>query len=352
VSETDSTIAPPPPPALELEVHGRPIPKGAVSAFVVPGKSGKRARAVVVQGGSKSRRSALNEWQSAIQDAALVAMGARELEIARFAGVAVAVEITFRLGRPKSHYGTGRNAGKLKPDAPSFPIGTPDVDKLARAALDALIGTAFDDDSRVVDLHPRKVYAYAGDTEGAWIRIRAASELALVRPNVPILSIVPDTLRAQGGAGTLGELLGLATCRVTTPTARATKSAELAPPPVTTPTERVRALTQGTLFEVEAKAFPSGRRTHVADRHAGPIATAVREAEIVFVRDESLDVFGAEPVSPVDYRALETLDSAIARGDRGELARRLLAADPGSNDERRCIAALATNAPTAEDDFG
>jgi len=209
VSETDSTIAPPPPPALELEVHGRPIPKGAVSAFVVPGKSGKRARAVVVQGGSKSRRSALNEWQSAIQDAALVAMGARELEIARFAGVAVAVEITFRLGRPKSHYGTGRNAGKLKPDAPSFPIGTPDVDKLARAALDALIGTAFDDDSRVVDLHPRKVYAYAGDTEGAWIRIRAASELALVRPNVPILSIVPDTLRAQGGAGTLGELLGL-----------------------------------------------------------------------------------------------------------------------------------------------
>lgn len=72
----------------------------------------------------------------------------------------VDVEIQFILPRPKSHYGTGRNAKILRVSAPEFPAGRPDLDKLARAVLDGLTdGGAFNDDSQVVILRLAKVYA-------------------------------------------------------------------------------------------------------------------------------------------------------------------------------------------------
>lgn len=52
--------------------------------------------------------------------------------------------------RPKSHYGTGRNAGVLKPGRELWePIGRPDLDNLLKLIGDSLSGHAFDDDSRV-----------------------------------------------------------------------------------------------------------------------------------------------------------------------------------------------------------
>jgi Holliday junction resolvase RusA-like endonuclease len=54
--------------------------------------------------------------------------------------------------RPKNHFGTGRNAKTLKTSAPFRCITTPDVDKVARAALDALTGYAWNDDKQVVAL--------------------------------------------------------------------------------------------------------------------------------------------------------------------------------------------------------
>ena len=72
---------------------------------------------------------------------------------------AVAVDLRFGLPRPKSHFGTGRNAGRLKPSAPAYPGTKPDVDKLSRAVLDALTGVLWADDSQVVILSAVKVYA-------------------------------------------------------------------------------------------------------------------------------------------------------------------------------------------------
>ena len=69
----------------------------------------------------------------------------------------VYVQLDFYLSRPKSHYGTGRNAQKIKESAPSWP-GRPDVDKLARAVLDALTGLVIADDSTVVELRAGKSY--------------------------------------------------------------------------------------------------------------------------------------------------------------------------------------------------
>lgn len=75
---------------------------------------------------------------------------------------AVRVNVTAAFARPKGHYGTGRNAGKLKPSAPRWPTTRTsfDRDNLDKLVLDALCeAKAIEDDSFVVDGLVRKVYA-------------------------------------------------------------------------------------------------------------------------------------------------------------------------------------------------
>jgi Holliday junction resolvase RusA-like endonuclease len=65
---------------------------------------------------------------------------------------AVALGLTFTVVRPKSHYGTGRNATRIRPSAPARPISTPDLDKLIRSTQDALkTARILRDDSLVVE---------------------------------------------------------------------------------------------------------------------------------------------------------------------------------------------------------
>ena len=52
---------------------------------------------------------------------------------------AVRAVMIFTLHRPASHFGTGRNAARLKATAPVLPTGYPDASKLARAVEDALV---------------------------------------------------------------------------------------------------------------------------------------------------------------------------------------------------------------------
>ena len=81
----------------------------------------------------------------------------------------VAVRCTFRFTRPKSHYGTGRNAGVLKPTAPLYMTSAPDGDKLLRLVNDALtIAGVLDDDARVALQRAEKVYA---DSPGSLIEV-------------------------------------------------------------------------------------------------------------------------------------------------------------------------------------
>ena len=71
----------------------------------------------------------------------------------------VQVMAIFTFPRPKSHYGTGMNANRVRLSAPSHPDGRPDLDKLARAVLDGLTqGGAFKDDGQVCELLCRKRY--------------------------------------------------------------------------------------------------------------------------------------------------------------------------------------------------
>ena len=61
--------------------------------------------------------------------------------------------------RPRSHYGTGKNADRLKESAPPFPRSGRDLDKCARAVLDAGSGIWWRDDAQVAELHVLRFYA-------------------------------------------------------------------------------------------------------------------------------------------------------------------------------------------------
>lgn len=107
----------------------------------------------------------LKPWRATVRAAARAAW-----EGEPYAGP-VSVDVTFRFLRPKSHYGTGRNAAILKGSAPSHHAYRPDVDKLARAILDALTGVAWSDDSQVVAVHACKRWTDGCEVPGALIRI-------------------------------------------------------------------------------------------------------------------------------------------------------------------------------------
>ena len=72
---------------------------------------------------------------------------------------ALKVICTFYMLRPKSHYGTGKNSGKLKPSAPEYPLGKRnDIDNLLKFTLDCLNGVAWKDDCQIIILEAWKVY--------------------------------------------------------------------------------------------------------------------------------------------------------------------------------------------------
>ena len=95
-------------------------------------------------------------WRESIRAAALAAMGEGWTPL----DGPVVVDLTFLMPRPKGHYGTGRNAGALRPSAPASHTTKPDLDKLVRAVLDALTSAGvWHDDSQVWGIAATKEYA-------------------------------------------------------------------------------------------------------------------------------------------------------------------------------------------------
>lgn len=88
----------------------------------------------------------------------------------------VIVEMVFWMPRPKSHFGTGRNELVRKPSAPLHHLKPPDIDKLARAVLDALTYVAFNDDSQVVELVAAKTWAGSTAKAGVHIHLGEAAQ--------------------------------------------------------------------------------------------------------------------------------------------------------------------------------
>lgn len=138
--------------AVEFFVAGSPVPQGSKNVIHRGGRTFLVDQA----------RKRLNPWREAIVVEAGQAIGEPH------AG-AVEVELLFTLARPLKHRVGSKVSGELRPDAPTYVVNNPDLDKLTRAALDGLTGAAFADDRQVASLLAAKVY---GDEPGVRVRVR------------------------------------------------------------------------------------------------------------------------------------------------------------------------------------
>ena len=66
--------------------------------------------------------------------------------------------LRFYRPRPKGHYGTGRNASKVKPSAPRCPTKMPDLTKTVRAIEDGLKKIVWRDNAQVCRLEATKAF--------------------------------------------------------------------------------------------------------------------------------------------------------------------------------------------------
>lgn len=150
-------------PELRLVVVGVAAPQGSMRSYVVYRKSDRQPVAVTT-----SDNPRVKGWRQTIADVA-----ARELARPEFAGLffegGVDLDVLFVLPRPLALC-TRSKAGRAFPH-----LTKPDVDKLTRAAVDALKGVLWRDDSQIVDLRARKRYADAGEHPRAEILIRVAA---------------------------------------------------------------------------------------------------------------------------------------------------------------------------------
>lgn len=154
---------------MKITIHGEPIPKGSMKAMRgVPFGPACSVCREQKRGFPRvfSDNSALKGWEKTVRVSAMVKK-AKPIE------GPIEIRLSFFLPRPKAHFGTGRNAGKVKPSAPKNHTSKPDVDKLARAVLDGLTGTAWGDDAQVETITATKQYAEQ-DKERAEVEIIAA----------------------------------------------------------------------------------------------------------------------------------------------------------------------------------
>lgn len=140
---------------LKFTVFGKPAQMGSKRAFVRAG------RAVMVNDNSDRQR----QWYTAVASRAAEEMGTCDL----LTGPLI-VTLRFALARPKGHFGSGKNAGKLKVSAPQHHAQKPDIDKLTRNTLDAMTGVIWRDDAQVCELHVHR--SWTEGQQGATIEIQ------------------------------------------------------------------------------------------------------------------------------------------------------------------------------------
>lgn len=147
------------PVPVTILVHGIPAPQGSKRAV----RNQSTGRIALVE-----MSKAVVPWR---QDVALAALAVvNEVDGWPYDGP-VRLELEFWLPRPKGHYRTGRYADQLRLEAPAWPAGRPDVDKLARSTLDALTGVVVDDDAQCVSLTVVKRYLDRGMRPGCQIEV-------------------------------------------------------------------------------------------------------------------------------------------------------------------------------------
>lgn len=131
------------PSQIDFTVYATPTPQGSMKGFVLPGKNGAKARAILTSDNSK-----LKPYRQEVTRCAMVAL--RDAGLPEpFAGKHVPVRITmdFYLAKPPS-----------VPKKRTQHVVKPDCSKLVRAGEDALTGVMYTDDAQVVEISARKHY--------------------------------------------------------------------------------------------------------------------------------------------------------------------------------------------------
>jgi crossover junction endodeoxyribonuclease RusA len=134
---------------VSFRVVGKAEPKGSTRAFVPKGWS----RPIITSANPKSKG-----WQQLVSEQAQSVA-----QDGLFVGPVV-LTVTFRLPRPQS-----------LPKRLVHHTKKPDLDKLVRNTKDALKGVLYGDDSQVVELHARKIYAAIAAAPCAQITVTEAT---------------------------------------------------------------------------------------------------------------------------------------------------------------------------------
>ena len=142
--------------------------------FFVQGepKASPRPRARAIKRGNKWVAQIYESKGNAKPWMDLITLTAKQYMPLRQIQGAVRCERTFYIPRPKSHFGTGRNADVLKKSAPVMHTQKPDIDNYGKAVLDAITESGlWRDDCIVVGGEPSKQWAFNKHKYGVWIAI-------------------------------------------------------------------------------------------------------------------------------------------------------------------------------------
>lgn len=152
---------------IEFAVYGTAQPAGSKKIVTHP----KTKRPIVIDDSKGSR-----PWKREVAKIAKRRMTEREL-----LDGPLHLTLVFVMPRPKGHYGTGRNAGTLRPAAPRWPTVKPDATKLLRCVEDALTGIVWHDDAQIVHQNVSKRYAPPGTTPHVQIFVDTVDEAPQLR---------------------------------------------------------------------------------------------------------------------------------------------------------------------------
>jgi crossover junction endodeoxyribonuclease RusA len=153
--------------ALEFTVYGKAEPKGNMRAINLKGM-----KFPIVTETNRNVRS----WSQLVAEGASQALGQLPDGARGVLQAGVRLTLAFYLPRPQKYHKRGVEPAHLV---------APDLDKLARAVLDALTHIAYADDKQVVELVASKHYAAIDDAPHVRIRVDAiagASPAPELRP--------------------------------------------------------------------------------------------------------------------------------------------------------------------------
>jgi crossover junction endodeoxyribonuclease RusA len=151
---------------LTVDVPGDPISQGSLRSFERGGRTFTKS----------SNAGPLERWRGDIRSEVKASQGRQRVDTWPLEGP-IAMRMSFALARPQAHFlpaNSKRPKPELRLDAPHWAPGGKDIDKLARAVLDALTGFVYVDDSQVVSIVAAKRYCAPAEGPGLHLEIKRA----------------------------------------------------------------------------------------------------------------------------------------------------------------------------------